>query len=143
MHFLLARGEIMNRLAEETNEASGFRFGHMNRRHRRAGVPGFVGDLADGNLVIGGIVEDISTGGFKLTNIPESFAAEKHTYTAILSGGGKHYRLLAKPCWRRKGAGFASVEMGFKILDAPWEWLALTMNEIPEFDFEDEFGFQA
>jgi hypothetical protein len=115
----------------------------MNRKHRRAGVPGFVGDLADGNLVIGGIVEDISTGGFKLTNIPESFSAEKHTYMAILSGGGKHYRLLAKPCWRKQGEGGGSVEMGFKILDAPWEWLALTMNEIPEFDYEDDFGFQA
>ncbi|EKD34225.1 MAG: hypothetical protein ACD_75C02423G0001 [uncultured bacterium] len=133
----------MDPVAEETYEASGFRFGQMNRKYRRAGVPGFVGDLADGNLVFGGAVTDISAGGFKITNVPESFNAEKHTYTAILSGGGKHFRLLAKPCWRRQGAGRGNVEMGFKILDAPWEWIELTLNEIPEFDYEDNFGFQA
>ena len=133
----------MDRLTEATQEAGGFRFGQMNRKHRRAGVPGFVGDLADGNLVIGGIIEDISTGGFRITNIPESFAAEKFTYTAILSGGGKHYRLLVKPCWKKKGTIPGSAEMGFKILDAPWEWLNLIMKEIPEFDYEEEFGFQA
>lgn len=133
----------MDRVAEETYEARGFRFGQMNRKDRRAGVGGFVGDLADGNLVFGGTVADISAGGFKIVNIPESFSAEKHTYTAVLSGGGKHFRLLAKPCWRKQGAGRGNVEMGFKILDAPWEWIELTMNEIPEFDYEDNFGFQA
>lgn len=133
----------MNRGVEETYEATGLRFGQMNRKYRRAEVAGFVGDLADGNIVIGGIVEDISAGGFKISSVPESFNADKHTYTAILSGGGKHYRLLAKPCWKKKEAGRVSVEMGFKILDAPWEWIEMTMNEIPEFDYEENCGFQA
>ena len=127
-------------VAGESREASGSRFGQMRRKYRRAGVPGFVGDIADGNLVIGGMIEDISTGGFRITNIPEFFQAEKHTYSAVLSGAGKHYRLLAKPCWRKKGTGQDQVEMGFKIIDAPWEWVELTMKEIPEFDYEDGFG---
>jgi hypothetical protein len=127
----------MDRLAEETHVGSGLRFGEMNRKYRRAGIKGFVGDIADGNLVIGGIIEDISIGGFKITHIPDWFSADKLFYTAILSGGGKHYRLLAKPCWKKKG------EMGFKILDAPWGWVELTMNEIPEFDYEDGFCFEA
>jgi len=133
----------MNRLEEDIQLSSDFRFGQMKRKHRRAGLSGFIGDLADGKLVVGGNIEDISTGGFKITDIPSSFSTEKHTYTAILSGGGKHYRLLAKPCWKKQGAGRGNVDIGFKILDAPWEWVEFTMNEIPEFDYEDSLGFQA
>jgi len=141
--FHLEKGVGMNQLEEDLQVSSGFRFGQMKRKHRRAGLSGFVGDLADGKLVIVGNIEDISTGGFKITDIPSFFSAEKHTYTAILSGGGQHYRLLAKPCWKRQGAGRGNVDIGFKILDAPWEWVEFTMNEIPEFDYEDSFGFQA
>jgi hypothetical protein len=126
----------MDRLAEETI-GIGSRFGQMNRKYRRAGIKGFVGDIADGNLIIGGIIEDISIGGFKITHMPDWFSADKLLYTAILSGGGKHFRLLAKPCWKKKG------KMGFKILDAPLAWVELTMNEIPEFDYEDGFCYEA
>lgn len=133
----------MNQLEEATQVSNGFRFGQMKRKHQRAGMSGFVGDLADGKLVFGGNVEDISIGGFKITNIPQSFGAEKHTYTTILSGGGKHYRLLAKPCWKKQGSRKDNLDIGFKILDAPWEWVAFIMKEIPECHYEDSFGFQA
>jgi hypothetical protein len=137
------KGFEMNRPEEFSKLTKSFRFGQMKRKYRRAGLSGFVGDLAVGKLVIGGHVADVSIGGFKITDIPSTFGAEKHTYTAILSGGGKHYRLLVKPCWKRQGSGKGNVDMGFKIIDAPWEWVEFTMNEIPEFDYEDSFGFQA
>lgn len=130
----------MNYSAGESYEASGFRFGQMRRKDRRAGVPGLVGDIADGNQVIGGVIHDISSGGFRIAHIPVCFSADKLTYVVVLSGGGKHYRLLAKPCWRKKGKGQDQDEMGFKIIDAPWEWFELTMLEIPEFDYEDVFN---
>ncbi|MBU1564363.1 MAG: hypothetical protein KJ630_01890 [Proteobacteria bacterium] len=133
----------MNRLEKGTQLSSGFQFGQMKRKHRRAGLPGFVGDIADGKLIFGGNIEDMSIGGFKITDIPLSFAAEKYTYTAILSGQGKHYRLLAKPCWKKQGSVKGTVDIGFKILDAPWEWVEFAMNEIPEFDLEDSSSFQA
>lgn len=129
----------MNHSAGEHHAPVGFRYGQLRRRYRRAGVSGFVGDIADGSMFIGGMIEDISAGGFRMTHLPPAFGAEKHSYATVVSGGGKHYRLLAKPCWRRQGRG-NSVEIGFKILDAPWEWLELTMKEIPEFDYEDFFG---
>ncbi len=118
----------MNLSARESSSANGIRFGHMDRRYRRMPVAGFVGDIADGNIVVGAMIEDISTGGFKMTSVPELFRAEKHTYTVVLSGGGKHYRLLAKPCWRKKESGSDRTEMGFKVIDAPWEWFELTMK---------------
>jgi hypothetical protein len=128
---------------DNTHDAGGFNFGQVERKFQRLWVPGFVGELADGKSIVGGIVEDISEGGFKITSIPDSFTAEKHTYSAILSGGGKHYKVLAKPCWRKQGQGKNNVEIGFKILDAPWEWVELTMAEIPEFDTDDDFGYKA
>lgn len=133
----------MNPLENSAQVSCGFRFGQMKRKYRRSRFPGFVGDLADGKLVIGGNIEDISLGGFKITDIPLSFGAEKHTYAAILSGGGKHFRLLVKPCWKKQGSRKGNVDIGFKIIDAPWDWVKFTMKEIPEFDYEDSFGFQA
>jgi hypothetical protein len=116
----------------ETLESTGQRqqFGQVKRKYQRAEVGGFHGNLADGRKVIGGVVDNISTGGFAFTHVPESFSAEKHSYTAVLSGGGKHYKLLAKPCWRKKKEN-NTIQIGFKILDAPWEWVDLTMKMSP------------
>lgn len=115
--------------------------GRVKRKYRRAGMAGFVGDVADGKSIYSGFVSDISVGGFKIADLPQSFSAKRHTYTAILSGGGKHYRVLAKPCWQRSAAAKNRIDIGFKIIDAPWEWVEFTMNEIPEFDYEDSFGY--
>jgi len=104
--------------------------GQVKRKYSRVEVGGFVGNIADGRKVIGGIVGNISTGGFQCTNLPQSFSADKHTYPVVLSGGGKHYKMLAKPCWREKKGNY-TINIGFKILDAPWEWVYLTMNLLP------------
>lgn len=115
--------------------------GRVKRKYRRAGMAGFVGDVADGKSIYSGYVRDISVGGFKIADLPQSFSAVRHTYTAIISGGGKHYRVLAKPCWQRSADMKNRIDIGFKIIDAPWEWVEFTMNEIPEFDYEDSFGY--
>jgi hypothetical protein len=124
-------GEVAMRLAETLNNKDCVRpFGQIKRKYRRVGISGFVGTLADGTKVIEAIVENISTSGFKFTNLPESFSAEKHTYIAVISGEGKHYKVLAKPCWRKKEG--ENINIGFKILDAPWEWVEFILNRIPE-----------
>lgn len=117
--------------------------GLTKRKYRRAGITGFVGDLADGKNIYSGHITDFSLGGFRVSDLPPSFSAERHTYTAILSGGGRHYRVLAKPCWKNQGSLANRIDIGFKILDAPWEWVEFAMNEIPEFDYEDGIGYLA
>lgn len=112
----------------------------VKRKHRRVAMRGFVGDLADGNSIVCGDVENISKTGFKFSNAPATFTAEKFTYTIVLSRHGEHFRVLAKPCWKRRGEK-NHTEVGFKILDAPWEWVELTTREIPEFDYNDLSGF--
>jgi hypothetical protein len=113
------------------NNESGRLPGHFKRNNRRAEIQGFTGNLVDGNKIIGGIVENISSGGFQLSNLPESFSAEKHTYWAVISGKIKHYKVLVKPCWRNNRAK-NDIVIGFKILDAPWQWTEFTLNLIPE-----------
>lgn len=61
----------------------GIKFGQRKRKYRRAGIPGFVADFADGNRIIGGIVENVSTGGFEIVNLPKAFIAEKHIYIPL------------------------------------------------------------
>lgn len=114
----------------QDDKGHGSQFGQLKRKYHRAKVSGFVGNIADGPKIIDGIIENISPGGFEITNLPQVFTGEGYTYTAILSGGGKHYKVLTKPCWRRK-KGNNNINIGFKILDAPWEWLAFTMHDIP------------
>ncbi len=103
----------------------------FKRRYQRTDVADFIGNLADGKKVFGGMVENISTGGFEMTNVPQSFSSAQYLYNVVLSGGGKHYKMLVKPCWRKK-KGISDIVIGFKILDASWEWVAFTQNQVPE-----------
>lgn len=106
------------------------RMGGIHRRFEREKVNGFSGDIADGNQMIGGEIDNVSTNGFKMVNITDGFRAKKHCYQAIISGDGKYYKLLAKPCWKRQTA--EGMEIGFKIVDAPWEWFEFILESVPE-----------
>lgn len=100
----------------------------MKRKFERVQISGLYGDVAAGNLILNGLVDDISPGGFKLSQLPASFQNDKHVYTVILSKGENHYKILAKPCWDTKTEGKNSMEVGFKIIDAPWEWTEFTFS---------------
>ncbi len=117
--------------------------GKVKRRNTRTRVQGFVGDIAVGSSIICGDVADISCSGIKMTSLPENFSAVKHIYTTIVSGDGKHYKLLVKPCWKKRNTD-GGVEIGFKILDAPLDWVDLTLNMSSGVDdSREEFGFHA
>jgi len=116
---------------------------YFKRRHSRVDVNGFVGDIADGNLVLGGIVEDVSFSGFKMSSLPKNFSAVHRSYTTVISGNDKHYRCIVIPCWTKKAENKRSVEVGFKIIQASWEWTEFVLNAAsPHADAED-FAFQA
>ena len=100
----------------------------VKRKGRRKKVFGFVGDIADTASLVGGEIENICAGGFKMINISDTFTAANHTYTVVLNEHGNYYRLVAKPCWKKKGVKKGSIEIGFKIIDAPWEWVDLTLD---------------
>lgn len=121
----------MDQVKIVSDKGDGAVVGQLKRKYHREKVSGFVGNIADGQKIIDGIVENISPGGFEITNLPHTFTGEGYAYTAVLSGGGKHYKVLTSPCWRMKKDN-NTLHIGFKILDAPWQWLAFTMHDIPQ-----------
>jgi len=107
--------------------------GGFSRRTHRERVAGFTCDIADGHRLLAGIVEDISANGFKMTQVSENFLGNEHCYRTVVNGGGKHFKILAKPCWKR--ASSEGLEIGFKILDVSWEWTELILtSEFLEMD---------
>jgi hypothetical protein len=113
------------------------------RRHPRVEVRGFVGDIADGNFVLEGIVEDVSSGGFKMSSLPGNFSAADRNYTAVISGKGKHYKVIVIPCWTKKIYNSRTVDAGFKIVQAPWEWTEFVLGSESLFGLGDDVSFSS
>ena len=114
----------------QDRKAEGKRFGMTGRRHRRWAVREMTARIADGHRHYDSRVFDVSTGGFRLRKKADDFAASGMSYTVILSFGRQKYRVLAKPCWVRTDADTSHQEIGFRIIDAPWQWLEMVMLHI-------------
>ncbi len=117
----------LNRYAETES-----RIGGLNRRYDRGEVAGFSCDIADGHRLIAGSVDNVSTNGFKMSCAGDTFKAGKYYYQAVLSGNGRHYKIVAKPCWMRKTDN--GLEVGFKIIDVSWEWTELVLETVSQGD---------
>lgn len=106
--------------------------GPGSRKHERAEVEGYLGDIADGSQVLGGIVSNISLAGVKLSKLPNTFSADKQQYTAVISGENRHVKILIQPRWYEKKKGTDDMDVGFKIIYAPWEWMELVSTKVKE-----------
>lgn len=113
------------------------------RKYRRARISGILGDIADKKNVVSGVVSDISQGGFRLREVPQSARFTKHIYTAILSRNGKNFKMLVTPRWQKKTEGSEGTEVGFKIMDSSWDWIAFAQAHISETDYNFDSGFNA
>ena len=127
----------------QDRQAEGQRFGMIARRHRRSAVSGMTANIADGHVLYGGRVADVSTGGFRLQRKADDFAGSGMSYTVLVSVGRKRYRILAKPCWIRNDGATQKQEIGFRIIDAPWEWLELVMLSLDSGDNQVNGEFNA
>jgi hypothetical protein len=116
---------------------------YFKRRQSRVDVNSFVGDIADGNFVLKGIVEDVSFSGFKMSNLPRNFSAAHRSYTTVISGNDKHYRCVVIPCWTKKAKNNRTVEVGFKIIQASWEWTEFVLNAASPLASAEDIAFQA
>ncbi len=133
----------MSGLLKSQAKVSSSRAQIIRRKNKRTHVKGFIGDIADGNFVFGGIVEDISSEGLKISNLPSDFPITKHSYRTVISGDGKHYRVLVRPCWTKKDDLTKTMEAGFKIVDAPWEWEEFVLDAVSNFDLQGLGGYNA
>jgi hypothetical protein len=120
----------MRATAGEHRRRTPARWFSIERRYPRIKISGLICDIADGNLVFGGIVTDVSAGGFKVSNLPRTMSSGKHNFSAVLSGNNRHYRLVVVPCWSKTAAEGYCVEIGFRIIQAPWEWTDFISNAV-------------
>ena len=121
------RGRTMQQKVLQDRQAAGKRFGMTGRRHRRSAVSGMMANIADGKFLYSGRVVDVSAGGFRLQRNADEFAGNGMSYTVIVWIDRKRYRVLAKPCWIRNDGATRNQEIGFRIIDAPWEWLEMVL----------------
>jgi hypothetical protein len=99
------------------------------RKHARHQDAALVGDLVIGGSIYHAGVHDFSPVGVRLTGLQENtIPTSTYTCTIFLSKGSTHFKLLVKPCWKRSSPAGDSVEMGFKILDSPWQWYRFSQN---------------
>ncbi len=110
------------------------------RIHERAELHGHIADIADGNFIYGGIIEDISISGLKLNSLPTKFSIEGRIYRIVISGGAdnEHIKLKVRPRWKKTAGNGLSMDVGFRIIAAPWEWTELVHSMLPEQKPEEE-----
>lgn len=108
------------------------------RRQARIKLNGYIADIADGNFIYGGIIEDVSLEGLRLNDLPVRFAVEGRKYCIVVSGGPEadHYKLMVYPRWRRKNGSF--MDVGFRVADSPKDWKTLIGKIVPRKQVETE-----
>ncbi len=116
---------------------------YVKRKDPRVEVEGFTGDIADGNFVFEGVIKNVSSNGFMMENLPQNFSASNQNYITVVSGHGKHYRLIVVPCWKQTVSNSRFLEVGFKIVQTSWEWSELILNEVASATLTRNIGFQA
>lgn len=109
------------------------------RRHERIELHGHIADIADGNFIYGGIIEDVSLGGLKLNSLPTKFVIEGRIYCIVVSGEASetHFKIKVRPRWKRMVKSGLSMDVGFMVVDAPLEWTELVKKIMPKKEKDD------
>ncbi len=115
-------GGIMNQLEKKTKLAVVSKTGKIKRKYSRIPVSNVVCDIADGSFVFQGFVEDISSAGVKISQLPQTFSSERKSYRVIVTSQGKNFRIIVFPCWTNSDKLSQKAIAGFKIVEASWEW---------------------
>ena len=102
------------------------------RRYARAAVEGYIGEIAAGNLVLSGVVDNVSHAGLRMSGLPAGFSVARSHYVAVVSGYDKKIKIIVRPRWFN-AEDSDHMAVGFKIIDAPWEWMMLVSTEIPDY----------
>lgn len=110
------------------------------RKYERLELRGLIADIADGNRVFDGYIEDVSSGGFKITQLPQKFDVQPKQYITVISGYKKNFKIIIQPCWHKKTHSGYYQEVGFKIVQPPWAWTEFVQDMLPEEELEDVWG---
>ncbi len=99
------------------------------RQHPRLNGVGLEIDISDRIGFSTGILKDISRFGVCITDIPRKLRTENSSFTVVISGKGKRFKLRLMPKWEIQD-GLMMVT-GTIIDKAPWEWTEMIMRMEP------------
>jgi len=118
---------LLGSLSEGSKIQSQRRTVKMNkRRHQRIEVQNVFAHLSNGVESFSGTVNDVSSAGILLADIPRELHDWGKKLSIIVSAKGKDYKMLVVPKWISKN--YSEKRMGLLILDAPLDWTLFVMN---------------
>lgn len=107
------------------------------RRDERVGMRSLTASIADGRDIFEGVIEDVSTGGFRIAQLPRNFNPDTRQYVTVISGRRKNFKFLIQPCWKRYTQGGHYQEVGFEIAFPPWSWTEFVRQNMPDHEPDD------
>lgn len=114
--------------------------GMERRMHERVELQGVVADIADEGRIFDGVIEDVSTTGFRMSGLRNRFAPKAKNYLTVIAFDRKNFKILVRPRWKKTEAGGASMEVGFKIVDVPYAWTEMVQDMLPDQENLDIWG---
>ncbi len=92
------------------------------RKTKRMELKGLIADIADRSWAFNGWIDDISPEGFKVSYLSPKFTIHSIKYVTAISEFQNIFKIIIKPCWNKKvGCGYYQ-EVGFKVINPPYEW---------------------
>lgn len=91
----------------------------VSERHMTLGL---MSSVSDGKHSYLGVVEDISTTGIRMSQVPADFDdSVNHCYT-VVKGPTRDMIILLRPCWAKESRRGMYKDVGFQIEDPPKVW---------------------
>ncbi len=100
------------------------------RRHSRLNASGMEVDIADRVGFSTGTIKDISRFGVCITDIPRKLQTQNDSFTAVITGNGRRFRLQLQPKWVEEDG--LTTTTGAIITNAPWDWTAMLIELEPK-----------
>lgn len=86
-------------------------------------------DVSDGQGFFSGSVNNLSRFGLCMNDLPANLDQSARRLSIVVSGHGKHFKMLATPRWIDEGA--YKKNLGVEIVNAPWGWTEFVMSMEP------------
>jgi len=100
------------------------------RRHQRITVDSLFADVSDGRGFFSGTVTDLSRFGLCMTDLPAKLDHTSQRLSIVISGHGRNFKMLVKPCWVKTATGRKCV--GVEIMNTPWAWTEFVIEFEPQ-----------
>ena len=90
-----------------------------NERHTTCGL---ISSMWDGKSACIGIVDDVSSTGIKVSNIPTFFDLNSQKYVSIVHGPHDDIIMVLRPSWKKETSKEKYFSAGFHVLKTTSNW---------------------